>query len=81
MNSSPNFPHVPPPPRLGLRYLTLLPSPLLLVALVIVSPAYGAQCQGSFSLLLLQSCVNFPGQYWKGECYLFLYCVYFVLVC
>lgn len=24
---------------------------------------------------------NVPGQYWEGECYLFLYCVYFVVVC
>lgn len=33
---------------------------------------------GPTPALLLQIPVRDPGQYWEGECYLFLYCVYFV---
>lgn len=69
-------------PQLGLRYLTRLPFPLLLEAPV-TFPAHGAQHQGLFPFLFCcckELGLNSPGQYWKGECYLFLYCVYFVLV-
>ena len=44
-------------------------------------PACGTQTGSGMLCFCCQVCVNFPGQYWKVECYLFLYFVYFAAVC
>ncbi|PNJ08490.1 CECR2 isoform 3 [Pongo abelii] len=46
-----------------------------------VSTSLGTQCPEPLLLLQKQKPCEPSGQYWKGECYLFLYCVYFVVVC
>lgn len=62
--------------HLELRYLTAPEKPWSIP----LSMDYIVSGAPSF---LFGSCkelgLNFPGQYWKRECYLFLYCLYFLL--